>query len=486
MKKTMKPATRRLVITAAVLVVLAVAAFALLLPGSAQPGETSSVPVSSEAEGIVVISKDRATLDRVTIKNETGEFTIRAATEKDTTTNVFVLDELSHVATSGENLVNAARYAYDVEALLDIGPLAELPGLAEYGLDEPVVTMKAKYNDGSEDFTLLVGDEAASGGNYILAGDHVYTAEIASYVYADKYAFLEATIYNIPIVGNGSDVIDYLSLSGRMMEDELRIEYTGDDKNGPYNALFMPYIITEPHYSGMNTNCIDELVALLPAPSVAGTAWYDPDDAAMEKMGLADPYLVCDFSINGYAHVLKIGDRHELDSAYRYLMVDDSPIVLVMAETAMSALLDLNEMALRDGFVWSPMLKKTNGMTVTYEGEKYDFKLQRTEKEAATSGSAVTYDYTCTLNGAEFEYAKLQKLFSTAITPTVLSLDEVAKESKPVLTITYTYYEGGTNTVQYFAVTEGERRYAAYLDGKFAGLVKEAFVTDIINALPTE
>ena len=169
MKKTMKPATRRLVITAAVLVVLAVAAFALLLPGSAQPGETSSVPVSSEVEGIVVISKDRATLDRVTIKNETGEFTIRATTDKDTTTNVFVLDELSHVATSGENLVNAARYAYDVEALLDIGPLAELPGLAEYGLDEPVVSMTAKYNDGSEDFTLLVGDEAASGGNYILA-----------------------------------------------------------------------------------------------------------------------------------------------------------------------------------------------------------------------------------------------------------------------------------------------------------------------------
>ena len=77
-------------------------------------------------------------------------------------------------------------------------------------------------------------------------------------------------------------------------------------------------------------------------------------------------------------------------------------------------------------------------------------------------------------------------LFSTAITPTVVSLDEVAKESKPALTITYTYYEGGTNTVQYFAVTEGERRYAAYLDGKFAGLVKESFVTDIINALPTE
>ncbi len=485
MKKKMKSSTRRVVITLAAIVVLAVAAFALL-PGTSGGEDISSVPSVSSDEAVAVVSKERDTIASVYIKNETGEFTIRAATEKDDTNNVFVVDELSDLATNGANLVNAVKMAYNLEILLDIGPIAELPGKAEYGLDKPEVTMVVKYNDGSDDVKILVGDTAASGGNYVLVNDHVYTVEVGDYVYADKYAFLEASVYSIPVMGDGSDIIDYMKLSGRALEAPISLEYTANQKNGPYNALFMPYIITEPYYSGMNTARIDEFMSVLPNLPAAGCAGYDPDEETLAKMGLDEPYLSCEFSINGDEHKFQIGDKHELDKAYRYLMVDDNPVVMVIAESSISTLLKVNVMNLRDGFVWSPTIKKVSGLTATFDGETYKYEISRTEETPATATEAATYTYTAKLNGEDFSYDDFRSLYMTSITPTVVSQDELKTESKPALTLKYTYYAGGSNTVEYYLVTEGERRFAAYIDGEFVGLAKETYVTDIMAAISAE
>ena len=484
MKTKMKSATRRVVVGLVFLVVLAAVALALVLTGgSGDP--TPAVSVTSEEEVLTVISRERDTVASVRIKNVADEFSIRATAKGDDTTNVFVVDELSDLPTNGTNLINAVKMAYDLSALLDIGELSDLPGLAEYGLDDPEVTLDVKYNDGTADTTILVGDAAASGGNYILVDGHVYTAEIGSYVYADRYAFLEAAIYTVPIVGDGSDVLDYVKLSGRMLEQPIALEYTATQKNGPYNALFMPYIITAPYYSGMNANSIDELMNILPAPSVAGAAGYDPDEETLKEMGLDDPYLVCDFSINGSGHTLRIGDKHELQSGYRYLLVDDNPVVMVVAESSISYLLDVNDMKLRDGFVWSPVLKKVSGLTLKFDGETYAFENTRTEDSVDSKGNT-TYTYTTTLNGDAYDYDAFRGIYSTSITPTVVSTDELKTEAKPTLTLEYSYSAGGSNTVEYYLVTEGERRYAAYVDGDFVGLAKENYVTAIMDAVNAE
>ena len=55
-----------------------------------------------------------------------------------------------------------------------------------------------------------------------------------------------------------------------------------------------------------------------------------------------------------------------------------------------------------------------------------------------------------------------------------------------MLTLEYSYYAGGSNTVEYYLVTEGERRYAAYVDGDFVDLAKENYVTAIMDAVNAE
>ena len=72
MKTKMKPATRRVVVSLVALVVLAVAAFVLILPGSSE-GETtvSTVSVSSE-ESNAVVSKDGDTIATEHIEHGTG------------------------------------------------------------------------------------------------------------------------------------------------------------------------------------------------------------------------------------------------------------------------------------------------------------------------------------------------------------------------------------------------------------------------------
>ena len=132
------------------------------------------------------------------------------------------------------------------------------------------------------------------------------------------------------------------------------------------------------------------------------------------------------------------------------------------------------------------VLQRVKSAGVKVDGETYDFKTTRTEESVDATNGAVTYSYTTTLNGAEYDYDAFRKIYSTSITPTVVSSDELKTESKPVLTLKYSYYAGGSNTVEYYLVTEGERRYAAYIDDNFVGLVKEAYVVAIMDAVKAE
>lgn len=488
MKKKMKPATRRLVATLAVLVVLAVAAAALLLPGTGTQGTSEDSPSSvssSSTEKLEIINKEKNTLKSITVENSTGTFTILATINQGATAPVFSVEELADVPTSSESLMSAARYGYNLTATVDVGATSEVLALSEYGLDNPAATLTTRFNDGTADFVLKIGDKNASvGGYYVLANDHVYIAEIGDAVFADKYAFLEGSLFTISVKGNGSDIIEYMDVSGTNFEQPVHVEYTGRDANGPYNALFMPYIVSEPYYSGINTSRIDEFVTGLSALTATGTAGYDPDAAMLAETGLDEPAVVCAFSMNGEEHTIRIGDKCQGTS--RYVMVDDNPVVFVVSEDSLSCLTNLTMLTIRDGFVWCPMLKKTSSLTVTCEGKTDEYRIARKEEAASSSStsssSEVTYSYSVTKNGQEMAYDDFRPLFSTAITPTILNTEQKELEAEPALTLTFTYYAGGTNTVEYYAVVGGERRYAAYLDGAFVGVVKGSHVADIIEA----
>ena len=490
MKKKMKPATRSLIITLCILVVLGAAAAALLLPdmlsGGAQGGESSQT--SSSETGTQIISKSPAEVESVTVENENGTFHILTKTESGASSPTFYVEEMADIPTSSSSLQSIARYAYVLTATTDVGALDEVNALSEYGLDKPAATMTAKFNDGTADFKLSIGNEAAAGGYYVMANDHLYIASIDKAVFSSMYAFIESSLFTLSIKGDGSDVIDYVHLSGTNFEEPISMIHTDGSENTDYNALFMPYVVTEPHLSGVNTGKIDDFTKALSSLQASGTAGYDPDEEMLKATGLDDPYTIFDFSINGQAHKLFIGDVYDND--YRYLMVDDNPVVFAVAIDSISAFTEVTALGMRDGFVWSPVIKKVSGMKVTANGQTWDYQISREVDETASSSSTSsgssepTYTYTVKLNGQDSDYEAYRSLYTTTITPSVLSTDKGKQAAEPTLTIEYSYFNGGSTKVEYYALEGGERRYAAYVAGEFVGIAKETFVTDIIKALP--
>lgn len=225
-------------------------------------------------------------------------------------------------------------------ATTDVGSIDEVNELSEYGLDKPAATMTTKFNDGTPDFTLYIGNASTTtSGYYVMANDHVYIASIDESVFSSMYAFIESSLYSLSVVGDGSDVIDYVYLSGTNFEQPISMIYTRGGDNTDYNALFMPYVITEPYLSGVNSSKIDDFTQAFSSLQATGTAGYNPDEEMLEATGLDDPYAICEFSVNGEAHKLIVGDVYDND--YRYLMVDDNPVVFVVAQSSISAFTDV-------------------------------------------------------------------------------------------------------------------------------------------------
>lgn len=493
MKKKMKPATRSLIITLCILVVLGGAAAALLLPdilsGAGQTEGTTSDSSTSSSTGVEVIAQNATTVESVTVENENGTFHILTKSSADSSSPTFYVEEMSDIDTSSSSLQSIARYAYMLTATTDVGSIDEVNALSEYGLDKPAATMTAKFNDGTPDFTLYIGNESATTGNYyVMANDHVYIASIDPAAFSSMYAFIDASLYTLTVTGDGSDVIDYVHLSGTNFEQPISMIYTRGSGNADYDALFMPYVVTEPYLSGVNTAKIDDFTEAFSTLKASGTAGYDPDEEMLKATGLDDPYTICEFSVNGEAHKLIVGDVYDND--YRYLMVDDNPVVFVVAQSSISAFTDVTVLGMRDGFVWSPVIKKVSGMKITYNGQTWDYTVTRTVDETASSSSTSssssepTYTYTVKLNGQDVDYDSYRTLYATTITPSVLSTDQLKHGDTPTLTIEYSYFDGGSTKVDYYSTTEGERRYAAYVADSFVGISKETFITDIINGLP--
>lgn len=493
MKKKMKPATRSLIITLCILVVLGGAAAVLLLPdllsSTGQTEGTSSDSSSSSSTGVEIIAQNATTVESVTVENENGTFHILTKSSADSSSPTFYVEEMSDIDTSSSSLQSIARYAYMLTATTDVGSIDEVNALSEYGLDKPAATMTAKFNDGTPDFTLYIGNESATSGNYyVMANDHVYIASIDPAVFSSMYAFIDASLYTLTVTGDGSDVIDYVHLSGTNFEQPISMIYTRGSGNADYDALFMPYVVTEPYLSGVNTAKIDDFTEAFSTLKASGTAGYDPDEEMLKATGLDDPYTICEFSVNGEAHKLIVGDVYDND--YRYLMVDDNPVVFVVAQSSISAFTDVTVLGMRDGFVWSPVIKKVSGMKITYNGQTWDYTVTRTVDETASSSSTSssssepTYTYSVKLNGQDVDYDSYRTLYATTITPSVLSTDQLKHGDTPSLTIEYSYFDGGSTKVDYYSTTEGERRYTAYVADSFVGISKETFITDIINGLP--
>ncbi len=383
----------------------------------------------------------------------------------------------------------------ELENLSVVRDLGEQTDLAQYGLEPGSAENPASQESGTaaedgisavltwEDGTSLefqVGG-AVSGREdsyYALRDGKVQIlSSLPQELLEGRTAFYQKTLVSIPArtdsEGYAADEFEYLELDGKTAGEDIRIVPDEEAASG--------YLMTEPvraeallGETNTDTGSVSlyDLLGLLRAEEVRAE---ECSGEVLREAGLEDgAFRRISYSMNGEAHEIRIGKEEE--EGYD-LMLDDDPALYFVRKEWAEKVLNLSVMDLRASYIWLVNLSDLESVTVACGGSERTWQIQE-------DGSAVC---------GETEIPKEEFLprYQELIGMTVLNVEkpEQVKET-PVLAVTYQYKnpEGQQESKEARAVRveimplETSDRYAAYLDGDFAGILRNDTVETVIQS----
>lgn len=292
-----------------------------------------------------------------------------------------------------------------------------------------------------------------------------------------RTAFYKKTLVSIPTQtdseGYAADEFEYLNISGGTNDENIQIIPDEEAASG--------YLMIEPvraeallGETNADTGSISmyDLLGLLRAKKVKIEKY---SEELLRDAGLADG-AACkvSYSMNGEAHEIRIGKEEE--DGYD-LMLDEDPAMYLVSKEWAEKVLNLSVMDLRASYIWLVNLSDLDSVSVACGQSGKTWQIQE-------DGSAVCDGKIISKENFLPEYQEL-------IGMTVLNVEKPEQvEGTPVLSITYHYKnfedqredkESHTVKVEIMPL-ETSDRYAAYLDGNFAGILRSDTVETVIQS----
>ena len=291
-----------------------------------------------------------------------------------------------------------------------------------------------------------------------------------------KTAFYKKTLVSIPprtdSEGYAADEFEYMEFSGKTGGENIRIV---PDEEAASGYLMVEPVRAEALLGETNSDTgsvsLYDLLGLLRVEKVKAE---ECSEKVLREAGLEDgSFRSISYSMNGEAHEIRIGKEEE--EGYDLMLDDDPALYLVRKEWA-EKVLKLSVMDLRASYIWLVNISDLESVTVVCEGNEETWQIQE-------DGSAVCGKTKITKEEFLPRYQEL-------IGMTVLNVEKPElMKTKPVLTITYQYKnletqeKSGESRVIKVEIMplETSDRYAAYLDGDFAGILRNDTVETVIQ-----
>lgn len=482
----MKKTVRNILILLVVLLVLGGAVFLLMnLPTGGDQEESSEPGSSSAAERINLFDKEDTDVKSVEVKNGEDEFTI-VPTQTDT--------GLSFTLKGYEDYeFNTAQVAANVRTMLGFSPVKELgsqSNLDAFGLGSGGARVTVNYQDGSSDQLVLGGTSPETTGKYVLKDGQVYIISgVPDAFYSSKYNYFYTSVYVIPdrmdvtVDDAGEttetvaeDSLDFMTLSGAHFPQAISIK--------PSSKYLSGYGITEPVSAESGNTKFNELVTALKSLTATAVVDVGITNEKLEQYGLSEPDAKLSFSLNGVEHELTVSAKDS--GGMRYMTADDNDLIYQIENSLVTGWADASLMDLRMSYVWIANIKDVKKLTVTLDGSQVKtFTITREKNDEKSTDSSTEYDISFIedAQGNAIDYEVYQPFYQKMIGVAVFMPDEVEYSAVPAVKIEYEYFDGGTNTVEYYEIP-GMSRYAAVLDGKFNGQVRGTELDAMIALLP--
>ena len=480
----MKKNLKYLLIGVIVLAVLAGVVLAVTLFPSGQ-GDSPSETSSTAPQNVVFTDRSYSDVSAMDITSSAGDLHIVAAPEDNTSGRDFLLEAYEQYDLNTIALDSAVHSLFSCTNARELGAQSDLESFGLSG--ENAAKVSIDYKDGSHEDVVIGIRSAESIGRYLLRGGQVYIVSALSDMLYQKTALnfilttgLVAISDRVPDEEEGlselytEDVISKLQLSGENYPAAIEIV--------PDSTMLSGYRITEPVTAESGNTAFMELRDSLKSISAYDVVDVGDSDEILEQYGLKTPFARVSYVLNGEEHTISVS---AVSGGYRYMTVDDRGVIYRVAREDVQPWAESSLQELRMSYVMVAMIYNVENLRMNWNGQVYDFHIDRTynEERSETTGTD-TYDLSITNDkGEPIEYENYQNFYSTIMGLPILNSQPVDFNEKDlVFTLTYEYFDGGSDTVKFY--TEGTGRYNAVLNGKSSGVLRSAEADKAFALLP--
>lgn len=466
---------RNLAIVGVSVVVLGGVAAALLMTRP-KAEETSS---ESSASTIELVSKSSADVTSMKVINQKGGYTILpVATKKSASSSTasgtaeaertYWVKELGSIPANTTAVSQVVQNGYSLVATKNLG---NVKNLKEFGLENPKATVEITFKDGST-YNYKIGNVSATDSTlYYMCGENssnVYTVSIDSGILEGKDYFITKEVLAI---SSSTGVNDFakIQLSGANFPQPIRLQKSGSGM-----------VLTSPVSANTDSEKLGAIETALTSMTADSVEAVNPDAAALKSCGLDKPAIVAEYTVNKQSFKFLIGAKK--DAGYS-VMLDKVPVVYLVKEDGVSALVQATVFGLRSKSLLTPEITAVKSLTVSANGTGNVFTVTRMKDEAKSTEDKTQYIYSVTgTGGKKLDYSKNYTDYFKIITSLqILEPAGAVPSGTPEVKVEFTYFDRkGTDTVAFYK--SGERRYTAVVNGTAYGLVTDGDLQRILDS----
>lgn len=440
-------------------------------PSAPDISEDEAVAVKKGNEGseIYIIPKEAGALQRLTIiPSDDKPFSLYAKDVETEKSGEFLIEGMELLSTDSYAMNNLIR---GVRTLRLVKNLGEQRDLSQYGLDEPITSVKALYEN-REEISFDIGNTAPSGGNYILYRNDVYVGENTSWASVRCLALLDKTIISLPVMNMDAQMnkvpIAQLTILNTNISEPVSIKLN-PDKAGLYS-----YLIERPIKTFGNDDVINNILESLEELNADSIIAIADENTELSEYGLDNPQNVLTITIKDYdTHVLKVGDNTNVG---RYLMVDDRKLIYLVGKDALCAWTEIRGIDLCSPLILVPEISKVSSLSIQTQRESYKFKLDL--RDESENRQVIRTDE------MEVPIDSFRQFYQKVVGLQIYDIFALEKQGSEYMSIEYRYYDNNKVDKLIFNNIEGnERACIVNLNGELRGLIRKTTLDELIRII---
>lgn len=487
-KSRKKSRVRNLIIAIIIMLVFIAAAVGIVYIFGQSGSDEDSTSSSGSTSSISVKSVSQSDIARVEVKNKYGSYTISASESNSSSESGSSVSSQSSAVSSNSNLSwnlegVDARIPIDNEVIAGIPEAAatinaqrrladSVSNPAEYGLDNPEITVKVILKSG-EEYTISIGSETsiASGRYMRVSGDDaVYLSESGfeepfdtSTAYFAELVIVSALEQSSTYASyfSGEDLIGYdsIKLSGSIYPQEVNLAFTPNDS-------LLAYKVTSPIQDYANEVTVVDILSPLSGSLYASeTYMLSPDAGALSEYGFDNPTSVAEYTIKDVHLKITVGKSD--GDGYYAVMVNDIPAIYKVSEANIDfAMHSTDEIYYTSILVEA--ISDIQSLTFKTPDNEYRFDLEHTSTTTTDAdGKAETKtDIIVRCNGTEISSSDFRTFYQhLMLMKSVETLPSDIPEGEPEYVITLTHVDSSIPDTVLKFTKYSSRRYIAEKQG---------------------